>query len=89
MTTLSAKNKIEFFLGTHRYPAKDHPTYATWNRCNNMVVAWLVHFVSVPVRRRIIWIDSTVDVWNNLKTRYSQGNLSRIYDLQMKAATLC
>ena len=71
------------------FSAKDHPTYAAWNRCNNMVVSWLVHFVSVPIRRSVIWMDSAVDVWNDLKTKHSQGNLSRIYDLQMEVATLC
>jgi len=47
IAALSAKNKIEFVFGTHPCLTKDHPTYATWNRCNNMVVSWLVHSVSV------------------------------------------
>ena len=89
MTALSTKNKLEFVLGTHPCPAKNHSTYAAWNCCNNMVVSWLVHSVSVPIRKSIIWMDSAVDVWNDLKTRYSQGNLSRISDLQMEATTLC
>jgi len=87
MTALSAKNKLEFVLGSHPYPAKNHSTYAAWNRCNNMVVSWLVHFVSVLIGKSIIWMDSAVDVWNDIKTRYSQGNLSRISDLQMEVAT--
>jgi len=88
MTTLSAKNKIEFVPGTHPCPAKDHSSFAAWNRCNNMLVSWLVHFVSIPIRQSIIWMDLPVDIWNDLKTRYSQENLSRISDLQMEAATL-
>jgi len=89
MTALSVKNKLEFVLDTHPCPSKDHPTYAAWNHYNNMVVSWLVHLISVPIRKSIIWMDLAVDVWNDLKTRYSRGNLSRISDMQMEAATLC
>jgi len=50
MTTLSAKNKLEFVLGTHPCPTKDYSTYAAWNRCNNMVESWLVHSVSLSIK---------------------------------------
>jgi len=33
-------------------------------------------------------MDVPVDVWNDLKTRYSQGDLSRISDLQLEASSL-
>ena len=62
MTILSAKNKIEFILGTHPFPSKSHPTFSAWNCCNNMVVSWLVHYVSVPIRKSIIWMDLTIDI---------------------------
>ena len=53
-----------------------------------MVVSWLVHSVSLPIRQSVIWMDVAVDVWNDLKTRYSQGDLSRISDLQLEASSL-
>ena len=46
---------------------------------------WSVH---LPIRQSVIWMDVVVDVWNNLKTRYSQGDLSRISDLQLVASSL-
>jgi len=45
-----------------------------------MVATWLVHSISLPIRQSIIW--------NDLKTRYSQGDLSRIFDLQLEVASL-
>jgi len=33
-------------------------------------------------------MDMTLDIWNDLKARYSQGDLSRISDLQMEASNL-
>ncbi|XP_068477378.1 uncharacterized protein [Phaseolus vulgaris] len=88
LTTLNAKNKVEFVLGTHPYPVKDHQNFPIWNKCNNMVVSWLVHSVSLPIQQSIIWMDSALDIWNDLKTRYSQGDLSRISDLQLEVASL-
>ena len=53
-----------------------------------MVVFWLVHSVSTPIRQSIIWMDMVIDVWIDLKTRYSQGDLSRISDLQYEVVSL-
>jgi len=88
ITAISAKNKVEFILGTHPCPPKNNPTFSAWLRCNNMVVSWLIHFVSLPIRQSITWMDVALDIWNDLKTRYSQGDLSRIFDLQLEVASL-
>jgi len=88
LTALSAKDKLEFVDGTATQPAKTNSTFSAWNQCNNMVVSWLVHSISVPIRQSIIWMDKAVEIWNDLKTRYSQGDLSRISDLQMEASSL-
>nr|KYP34638.1 hypothetical protein KK1_044389 [Cajanus cajan] len=47
--TLSEKNKSEFVDGTIRRPTLNHSLYSAWKRCNNMVVSWLVHFVSPSI----------------------------------------
>jgi len=86
--TLSAKNKMEFIMGSHPCPAKNHPTYSAWQMCNNMVVSWLVHSVSTPIRQSIIWMNLAIYVWIDLKTRYSQGDLSRNFDLQSEVVSL-
>jgi len=33
-------------------------------------------------------MDVAIDIWNDLKTCYSQGDLSRISDLQLEVASL-
>ena len=78
LTTLSTKNKSEFFDSSIRRPASDHALHAAWKRGNNMVVLWLVHFVSLSIRQSILWMDDAQDIWKNLKSRYSQGGLLRI-----------
>jgi len=53
-----------------------------------MVVSWLVHSVSIPIRQSIVWMDIAFDIWNDLKVRYLQGDLSRISNLQFEAISL-
>ena len=75
-------------MGTHHCPPKDDCTFSAWIKGNNMVASWLVHSISLPIRQSIIWMDKVVDVWNDLKTRFSQVDLSRISHLQMEAFSL-
>ena len=82
ITTLSAKNKPEFVDGSAPEPAKTDGVYGSWRRCNNMVVSWIVHSVSISIRQSILWMDRAEEIWRDLKSRYSQGDLLRISDLQ-------
>ncbi|KAH1134014.1 hypothetical protein GYH30_012428 [Glycine max] len=88
ITALSAKNKIEFVDGSAPEPLKTDRTYGAWRRCNNMVVSWIVHSVATSIRQSILWMDKSEDIWRDLKSRYSQGDLLRIFDLQQEASTL-
>nr|KYP67125.1 hypothetical protein KK1_013448 [Cajanus cajan] len=88
LTALSAKNKMEFVDGNAPQPPKSDVTYSAWRQCNNMVVSWLVHSVSPSIRQSILWMDKADEIWNDLKSRYSQGDLLRISDLQYEASSL-
>jgi len=88
ITALIAKNKLEFVDGSAPEPAKGEDTYQTWRRCNNMVVSWIVHSVSPSIRQSILWMSKAEDIWKDLKSRYFQGNLIRVSDLQMEAFSI-
>ncbi|WVY94923.1 hypothetical protein V8G54_034011 [Vigna mungo] len=75
-TALSAKNK------------KEDATHNAWKRCNNMVVSWLVHSISPEIRHNILWMESAQAIWDDLKSRFFQGDLLRISTLQNEAACL-
>nr|KYP55200.1 hypothetical protein KK1_001407 [Cajanus cajan] len=88
ITALSAKNKLEFVDGAAPEPPKTDRNYGAWRHCNNMVVSWIVHSVSLPIRQSILWMDKAEDIWRDLKSRYSQGDLLRISDLQHEASSM-
>lgn len=88
MTALSAKNKVEFIDGSIPEPQKSDRTYDAWRRCNNIVVSWIAHSISTQIRQSILWMDKAKEIWRDLKSRYSQGDLLRISDLQQEAASM-
>ena len=88
MTALSAKNKVEFVNGKAPEPLKYDRTHGAWSRCNNMVVSWLVHSVSIPIRQSVLWMDKAEEIWNDLKSRCAQGDLLRVSELQQEASSI-
>nr|KYP39254.1 hypothetical protein KK1_039430 [Cajanus cajan] len=53
-----------------------------------MVVSWIVHSVSISIRQSVLWMDNAEEIWRDLKSRYSQGDLLRISDLQQEASSM-
>ena len=88
ITALSAKNKVQFVNGKAPEPLKTDRTYGAWSRCNNMVVSWLVHSVFISIRQSVLWMDKAEEIWNDLKSRYAQGDLLRVFDLQQEASSI-
>ena len=80
---MPSKNLVLWNFFHWRLPTNKHIQNKGLHICS-----WLVHSVSLPIRQSVIWIDVAVDVWNDLKTRYSQGDLSRIFDLQSETSSL-
>nr|KYP71950.1 hypothetical protein KK1_011232 [Cajanus cajan] len=87
-TTLSAKNKLEFIDGSAPEPAIDDRYHSAWRRCNNMVASWIVNPVSLPIRQSIVWMNKAEDIWRDLKSRYAQGDLLRVSELQREASSI-
>ncbi|XP_050212185.1 uncharacterized protein LOC126662298 [Mercurialis annua] len=46
-----------------------------------MVVSWLNRSVSATITQSLSGIDNAIDIWNDLRERYSQGDATRIGDL--------
>ena len=78
---LISKNKIGFLTGVIPIPTPDDPTYSSWERCNTLLVSWLINSVSRSIVQSIIYLDWTIDVWNDLQERFSQSDILCIAEL--------
>ncbi|MCH84304.1 retrovirus-related pol polyprotein from transposon TNT 1-94 [Trifolium medium] len=81
---LGAKNKYDFVDGTILVPDQFDPSYKAWSRCNMLVHSWLMNSVEDSIAQSIVYLDNAIDVWNELKERFSRGDFIRISELQIE-----
>ncbi|XP_058777098.1 uncharacterized protein LOC131651452 [Vicia villosa] len=79
---LRSKNKLGFIDGTLPRPKSSDSKYLAWDRCNNMVMAWLTNSIDKENSESVLWMDSAKEIWDELHERYHQGDIFRISDLQ-------
>ncbi|XP_031251067.1 uncharacterized protein LOC116108971 [Pistacia vera] len=84
---LLSKNKLKFVDGTLRAPLTTDPMFLAWEGCNTMVICWLNHSLAPSITSTMLWIDKTYEVWEDLRKRFSQGDIFRISDLQEEIYT--
>jgi hypothetical protein len=85
---LSAKNKLGFIDGSLQKLVVDAPEYHAWDRCNNMVLSWILNSVSQEISISIIYIEWAQEIWNDIKERFSQSNGPRIFQLHKAISAL-
>ncbi|XP_060965500.1 uncharacterized protein LOC133034431 [Cannabis sativa] len=76
---LLARNKIQFVNRKLSQPDEDYEDYDAWNRCNCLVVSWLLHSISQEICESIMYMDVAADIWDDLQERFRQRNAPRIF----------
>lgn len=79
---MKAKKKLGFVDGTIEKPEEDDPNYEHWEAWNSMLIAWIFNTMGKDLQATVAYADDVRKLWNDLKERYSQGNLARIYQLK-------
>ena len=88
---LLTKNKLGFIDGTLTLSSSLVSTPSNvqaWIRCDNMVGTWLTNSVSPKLQASIIYEDTALEIWNDLKNRFAQTNGPRVFNLQKDIAEL-
>ena len=82
---LLTKNKLGFIDGTLTLssPLVSSPSVVqAWIRCDNMVGTGLTNSISPKLQASIIYEDTTLEIWNDLRNRFAQTNGPRVFNLQ-------
>ncbi|CAL9005330.1 unnamed protein product [Prunus brigantina] len=82
--SLSAKNKLGLIDWSIKAPSLTDAKFPMWQRCNDMVLSWLLHSVHPDIASSVLYSDTAAAVWNDLKDRFSQSNNSRIYQIRQE-----
>ncbi|KAM3281081.1 hypothetical protein P3S67_028101 [Capsicum chacoense] len=59
MISFSAKNKLHLINGTFEKPAANSPLLPYWERCNNMLKAWLMNSLSKEIAKTVLYYKTT------------------------------
>lgn len=81
LIALRAKNKLAFIDGTSRRPTDNANMLPIWERCNAIVLSWILNSVSKEIFGGIIYSNDAEQVWKDLKKRLNKVNRSQIFAL--------
>ncbi|XP_016469875.2 uncharacterized protein LOC107792195 [Nicotiana tabacum] len=65
LISLSAKNKLGFINGSCPCPSSDSPLIDQWQRCNDMVIAWLLNSRSRDIAESVIYSQKAEELGMN------------------------
>ncbi|XP_074356657.1 uncharacterized protein LOC141696394 [Apium graveolens] len=84
---LSSKLKLGFVDETY-----DKPVNTTlllhWNRCNDIIISWILNIVSSEIRQSVMYMSSAKDIWDDFSIRFALTNVPKLFKLRKKIASL-
>ncbi|GJY03740.1 putative RNA-directed DNA polymerase [Tanacetum coccineum] len=85
---LHTKNKIGFITRKCVRDENEGPLQQQWDRCNAVVLSWLLGCVSPELYKGQVFCNNSKNVWDELKETYDKQDRSVIYNLHHKIYTL-
>ena len=85
---LLGKSKLGFVDG--RYPKEkfDASLHDLWEKCNAIVLSWIMNSVCTELLSGIVYATSAYKVWTDLQERFDKVNGSRVFFLHSQISTL-
>lgn len=85
---LGAKNKLAFIDGSITVPDSTDLNSAAWERCNYLIHSWILNSVSEPIAQTIVFLENALDVWVDLKERFTKADRIRVANILTKLNNL-
>ncbi|XP_074293776.1 uncharacterized protein LOC141620932 [Silene latifolia] len=79
---LISKNKLGFITGKYPKPAETAATYQDWIRVDYNVMCWILHSLIPEISGSLLYVQSSKQLWDEIKERYSQANAPFLYQLR-------
>ncbi|KAJ0512436.1 putative retrotransposon gag domain, retrotransposon Copia-like protein [Helianthus annuus] len=78
---LEAKNKYGFIDGKCIKPKDDQVLANQWDRCNSVVITWLLNSISEELFLGQVFSKLASEVWTDLRESFNKVDGSVVYDL--------
>ncbi|CAM8969548.1 unnamed protein product [Rhodiola kirilowii] len=86
--SLGIKAKLGFVQGMFPKPTDDPYKLARWERCNGVVLSWIINSFSDEIAASLVHSVSCVQAWNNLQNRFDGDNSMREYSIAKEITLL-
>ena len=81
---IHTKNKLGFINGKLERPTEPGFMQEQWDRCNSVVLSWILGCVSQEVFMGQIYSKNAKEVWDELKETYDKQDASIIFNMHYK-----
>ena len=88
LISLSTKNKLGFINGTILIPRETDPKYMLWQRCNDMILSWILNSLNQEIANSVLYVETPSEIWLDLQEHFSQDNFSHHYQIQRSIVEL-
>lgn len=82
------RNKLGFIEGTCKRENYGPNLTDLWERCNAIVLSWIMNCGSKELLSGIVYSSNSASVWSDLKERFDKIDGSRVFQLHKDIATM-
>lgn len=86
--SLTVKNKSRVIDGSTKEPEAGTNHHWAWSGSNNMVIFWLLNFLSQEICESVIYYSTVKAIWEKLEDMLGQSYCPRLFQLQNKLSDL-
>nr|XP_017233396.1 PREDICTED: uncharacterized protein LOC108207464 [Daucus carota subsp. sativus] len=88
LLSLSVKNKLGFVDGSVTKPAANSPDAKAWERCNDMICAWLLSNLDETIAQSVLYFKNAAEIWSDLEERFGSPSLAQMYAIEQQLTDL-
>ncbi|XP_074334049.1 uncharacterized protein LOC141671658 [Apium graveolens] len=88
MLTLSTNNKLGFIDGFIHVPAPNAVEYKFWERCNDLVISWLLLNLEESIVKSVLFMRTAREIWLDLEERFGYASIAQVYSLEQQLAEI-
>lgn len=81
---LSTKNKLGLVNGTLTMPATTSTDYNAWERCNSLVISWILFNIDEIIARSVLFLKTARAIWKDLEERFGCSSITELYSLEQQ-----
>lgn len=83
-----SQKQISFIDGSFTQPDLSDALFKPWNRCNDMVISWILNSLSKEIAESVLYSKTAKEIWTKLEDHFRQSNGAQLYHLQKELSDL-